>query len=48
MESANKLREDEEMHHTPPWTDEIQKTVTNASEKLNATCVLYKLNRLKK
>ena len=41
MESANELRKDEEMHHTPPWTDEIQKTVKNASEKIETQLAYY-------
>jgi len=34
MLSANELRTDEEKHHTTPWTEEIQKTVKNASSNI--------------
>ena len=45
MESANEQKKEEEMHHTPnqtpPWTDEIQKTVKNASERIETQLEYY-------
>ena len=41
MEGANELRKDVEMDHNPPWTEEIHKTVKNASEKIETQLGYY-------
>ena len=41
LESANEVKKEEEMLHCPPWTGEIEKTVKNASERIETQLAYY-------